>query len=186
MSTALRHRGRKPTTAASMPWAAQALTVGRSYPANLPAGLRLGDDGVVTGTPLNSGPALFRVRVQDARGQTAAVPCSLTINSGTFGITSCPLPDGFSGELYSQQINATGGVEPYIFSTVANPPTGLNLSPAGKLSGRLPAGNYPITLRVNDAGGRTSTRACQSQRPPSGPASYGSVSATRCHAEPDL
>lgn len=126
----------------------------------LPAGLRLSDDGTVSGTPQNSGPAQFRLRVQDARGQTASNACSLTINPGAFSITSCPLPGGFAGEVYRQQIGATGGRAPYIFSSPSNLPAGLSLTPAGVLSGLVPPGTYPINLRVNDVEGQVASKQC--------------------------
>lgn len=126
----------------------------------LPAGLRLNEEGVVSGTPLNAGPAEFRLRVQDGRGQTASGVCSLTVLPGSYGITSCPLPEAYAGEFYSTQLHATGGSEPFLFSSLNNLPGGLRLAPSGVLSGTLNAGTYPLNLRVTDNAGRSATKEC--------------------------
>lgn len=126
----------------------------------LPAGLRLNEEGVVSGTPVNSGPAEFRLRVQDGRGQTASGVCSLTVLPGSFGITSCPLPDAYAGDLYTTQLSAAGGRQPYIFSSPRNLPAGLRLTPSGVLTGTLNAGSYPLNLRVTDSSGGVSNKEC--------------------------
>ncbi|MFN7936717.1 MAG: putative Ig domain-containing protein [Bryobacteraceae bacterium] len=132
-----------------------------SIEGNLPAGLRLNPDGTISGTPLVAGPAQFRVKVTDRRGQTAASPCSLAVGRGAYGIASCPLPEAYAGEPYSQQVTATGGNEPYRFGEASPLPTGLRISPDGYLNGILDrAGTYPVTLRVTDQTGLTATRSC--------------------------
>lgn len=128
---------------------------------NMPAGLRLNPDGTITGTPLVAGPAQFRVRVTDRRGQSASSACSLAVDRGSFGIASCPLPEAYSGEPYAHTISATGGNEPYRFNEAAPLPTGLRISPDGYLSGVLDRpGTYPVALRVTDQTGLSATRSC--------------------------
>ncbi|MBL8174749.1 MAG: putative Ig domain-containing protein [Bryobacterales bacterium] len=132
-----------------------------SIDGNLPAGLRLGPDGTISGNPLVAGPSQFRVRVTDRRGQSAASACSLAVERGTYGIATCPLADAYAGEPYAQTVSATGGLEPYRFNEAAPLPSGLRISPDGYLSGVLDrAGTYPVALRVTDQTGQTSTRSC--------------------------
>ncbi len=127
----------------------------------IPVGLRVTPEGVLSGTPVSVGAAQFRLRVADSRGQTASVPCSLAVNRGAYTIATCPLPNAYAGEPYSQQVTAAGGTEPYTFGE-ANPlPAGLRISPAGFLAGVLAnAGTYPISIRAVDRDGRVTTNSC--------------------------
>ena len=64
---------------------------------------------------------------------------------------------------YSQQLTASGGVEPYAFAlTDGSLPSGISLDSTGMLSGiaDYPAapGTYPITIGVMDANGFTASR----------------------------
>jgi hypothetical protein len=63
------------------------------------------------------------------------------------------------GVPYSYQLRAEGGVAPYRWSLVGNPPPGLTLSPAGVFSGS-PArrGSFRIAVRADDASGNTVSR----------------------------
>ncbi len=68
------------------------------------------------------------------------------------------LPSGNVGLPYSAQIAAKGGTAPYTFSlapTSPGLPTGLNISPGGKITG-TPAGPtaiYDFTMRITDSAG---------------------------------
>jgi Nidogen-like/Putative Ig domain len=127
----------------------------------LPAGLRLSQDGQISGTPLTAGPNLFRLVAVDGRGQPGSTGCSLTVNRGEFAIASCPLQTGYQNESYSQLLSAAGGVEPYSWTALSNLPTGLSLSPSGFLSGtpRTP-GTTPVSLRVTDQSGQSVSANC--------------------------
>ncbi|MBI3684733.1 MAG: putative Ig domain-containing protein [Acidobacteria bacterium] len=128
---------------------------------NLPAGLRLAQDGTLSGTPLVTGASQFRLRVNDGRGQAAGAACSLIVNPGDYGIATCPLPDAYTGEPYTQKMSVVGGVEPFYWSEWATLPAGLRISAEGYLSGTLKTvGTYPVSLRVQDAAGQTSVRSC--------------------------
>jgi hypothetical protein len=63
-----------------------------------------------------------------------------------------PLPDGTVGVAYSQQIDASGGTGPYVFTVASGTlPAGLTLSSDGLLSG-IPstAGSEIVTIRAVD------------------------------------
>jgi hypothetical protein len=68
-------------------------------------------------------------------------------------ITTSPLPSGTVGQVYSRQIQISGGLAPITYSIVSGTlPTGLSLnSSTGQISG-LPAasGNYSFTVRATD------------------------------------
>lgn len=73
------------------------------------------------------------------------------------------LPNAEYQASYSQQLSASGGVEPYAFLLISGAlPSGINLSSTGLLSGFAdwPAapGTYPITIQVMDAYGSTANR----------------------------
>jgi type VI secretion system secreted protein VgrG len=72
-------------------------------------------------------------------------------------ITLAPatLPNTSVGTPYSQQITASGGTAPYVFTlTSGTLPTGLTLTPAGLIAGTPTAsGTFTFTIRATDANG---------------------------------
>ena len=76
---------------------------------------------------------------------------------------SCPvitivpptLPDGALGVAYSQQLTASGGTGPYVFTVLSGTlPAGLTLSPGGLLSGTpTSAGHTTVTIQAADGHG---------------------------------
>ncbi|MBV6434145.1 MAG: hypothetical protein IANPNBLG_04390 [Bryobacteraceae bacterium] len=133
-----------------------------SVSGSLPAGLRLSQDGTLSGVALAGGNRQFRLRVNDRQGHAAAIPCSLSVLQPERGITSCPLPNAYAGEPYSQRMFASGGNEPYYWNTTSPLPAGLRLSPDGFLSGTLDkAGSYRVSLRATDVTGVYVTRSCE-------------------------
>lgn len=76
-----------------------------------------------------------------------------TINAPSMSLPAS-LPDGFSGQAYSQTLTVTGGTAPYTFSIAAgSPPTGLTLDPqSGTLSGTpSTVGSFTFTVKAMDA-----------------------------------
>jgi hypothetical protein len=128
----------------------------------LPTGLTLGANGVITGTPTQSGT--FPITVQaNASGASATKQLSLfvlaplglqTLVNKTppeTGLTakklvSTPLKTG---------VKAIGGRGPYTFSTEGTVPPGLTVDPAtGAITGAgTTAGRYPFTVTVTDSTG---------------------------------
>lgn len=64
-------------------------------------------------------------------------------------------------EVFSQQLAASGGGSPFVWSISAGAlPTGITLSSAGLLAGTpTVADDYDFTVRVTDENGRTDTQA---------------------------
>lgn len=80
---------------------------------------------------------------------TVAAPAVIT----PLAFTTTLLPDGTLGQTYSQQINVTGGAEPYSFNTTSSfPPDGLELSNDGLLTGTpTKAGSFNFVVYVGDS-----------------------------------
>ncbi len=122
----------------------------------LPAGLTLSPaTGVISGTPTATmGNASFIVRVIDANGCTGQRSYAIEVRCPAINI---PL-ESFgapAGAPFSRTISASGGTAPYAFSFgPPSPPSWLNLSTTGVLTGTPPApGSYSFGVRATDANG---------------------------------
>ena len=73
--------------------------------------------------------------------------------SSSLAITTTSLPGAIVGVAYSQQLAASGGTTPYVWSLVGSSlPAGLALSPQGVISGTpTAAGTFSFSVRVADA-----------------------------------
>ena len=112
----------------------------------LPAGLGpITNDGVIAGTPTETGTYTFTVTATDANGCTGLREYTLVINDAACPLISLlptVLPSGIVDTPYSQTITADGGQEPHTFSMT---------------SGTLPSGLSPITSDGVIAGTPTET-----------------------------
>ena len=121
----------------------------------LPAGLTLSAGGLLAGTPTAVGSSTVTIRVTDGNGCPATIIYTILVTP-----TACPvitlapttMPIGRVGVAYSQQITASGGTGPYVFTVVTGTlPAGLTLSSAGLLSGTpTSAGSSTTTIRATD------------------------------------
>ncbi|MEP4880918.1 MAG: putative Ig domain-containing protein [Tateyamaria sp.] len=126
---------------------------GGSSSIGLPNGVSLSSDGMLSGTPTETGDFTFVTEVVDSSGNTGDRAYTLTVDQiSTLDIQPASLPGGAFGEDYSQQFTASGGTGNYIFSLDAGLlPSGLALSVTGSLSGSpRDTGSFPITVRVTD------------------------------------
>ena len=127
---------------------------------SLPRGLSLSPDGILWGTPRNSGAFTFTVKATDSDGQAGTQVYSIAIAAATMSLTPAAgtLPTGTVLAPYSQIITASGGVAPYIYTlTSGTLPSGLELSRGGLLTG-VPtnsASNLSLTVTATDAYGQT-------------------------------
>ena len=128
----------------------------------LPAGLTLGTNGVITGTPTQSGT--FAIKVQaNASGASATKDLSLFVLAPLAIQTlvdKTPPETGLTAKRLVNQplatgVKAVGGRTPYTFSAEGTMPPGLTLDPAtGKITGAgTAAGRYAFTVTVTDATG---------------------------------
>ena len=134
---------------------------------SLPAGLALDPvSGAISGTPTDAaGTYSFTAKVTDSASHTASQALQIVLTEA-LQITTASLPNGQTGQPYSQSVTAAGGSPPYAWSVSAGAlPPGLSLtqgSPTATLSGTpTTGGSYSFTLRAVD-GGNPARSATQS------------------------
>lgn len=102
----------------------------------LPPGVTLvkisNNQAKLTGTPFTIGVYNFTVRATVING---LVSVSVDDRFYVMGITNPYLSDATVGTPYSDQLVASGGIPPYVFTAVDPLPDGLTLAPDGTISG---------------------------------------------------
>ena len=132
----------------------------------LPSGLNLGTNGVISGTPTQSGTFPIKVRA-NATGASATKDLSLFVLAplGIQTLTNRTPPEtGLTAKRLVNQalltgVTAVGGRAPYTFSAEGDLPPGITVDPAsGKISGSgTTAGRYAFTETVTDSTGATAS-----------------------------
>jgi len=125
----------------------------------LPAGLSLNTStGVLSGTTNVTGSFTFSLRATDHStgvGAPYSVSTSYTVTVGapTIAITPATLPAASAATAYNQQLTASGGVGPYVYTvTSGSLPAGMTLNSTGLLSGTSTAGgSFTFTVQAADA-----------------------------------
>lgn len=119
----------------------------------LPAGLSLGADGGLAGTPTAVGTFDFTVTVTDSSSATDSQDLSLIVDAPALEITTTAVAAGTVGDAYSQTIEGSGGTAPRTFALTSGAlPDGLALTSAGVLSGTPTAGGaFDIIVTMTDA-----------------------------------
>ena len=139
----------------------------------LPAGLTVGAaNGVVSGTPTQAGQFNFTVQVSDSSSPTRrtaprALQISVTTTTPPLQISTSSLPGGQVGRAYSNTLAATGGTQPYTWSTASGQlPPGLTLAPAtGSIAGTpVQTGQFDVAVQVQDSSSPTPRTASQPLR----------------------
>ncbi|HEX3746262.1 MAG TPA: putative Ig domain-containing protein [Bryobacteraceae bacterium] len=119
---------------------------------NLPAGLQLSTAGVLSGTVTKTGVYSLTVTVWDSGTSLVSQPFQLVVSTGVplSFVSAATLPTCLPNAFCSNQIVASGGVPPYIFSVAPNANLGgLSLSASGLLSGTPNSGgaiSVPVIL----------------------------------------
>jgi hypothetical protein len=123
---------------------------------SLPAGLTLGTNGAISGTPTTAGPSTFTVKLTDANMQVATGQLTLTVFPALV-LGTMMLNEGYVTNAYAQTLMASGGQPPYMWSLAGGSlPAGITLTSGGILAGTpTTAGSYGIALQVADASGQT-------------------------------
>jgi large repetitive protein len=104
----------------------------------LPAGLTLGANCVITGTPTTSGTTSVTVKATDTGNpvKTTTSPIVLTVNPSALTLTLATLPGATVGVPYSATIGVSGGTSPYACRQVGGAlPPGLTLYGSCVVSG---------------------------------------------------
>jgi hypothetical protein len=123
---------------------------------SLPAGLKLGSDGAVSGTPTKAGSYSVTIRVTDSESPAAtAVRTFAGTVKPALAISTAVPSAGKVGVKYSAQLAASGGTPGYTWKIAAGSlPKGLTLSSAGKISGTPTVNDTAkFTVTVTDAVG---------------------------------
>jgi len=123
---------------------------------NLPPGLLLSTNGLLSGVPTQPGTNLVLVSVTDAakpQPQTATGSLALVILPGELKIITSTLPNGKVGVPYQTNLTAVGGTAPYTWTNMTALPGGLALTADGRLSGTPSAyGSFKPKVKVTDHG----------------------------------
>jgi uncharacterized protein (TIGR03437 family) len=114
---------------------------------NLPPGIMLSTNGILTGTPTQVGAFSFQIFVSDQQGDSGSMNFTMAINLAVSGSPAA----GMVGIKYpGAQFAAAGGSGSYTF-TATGVPVGMSLSTAGALSGTpTQAGSFPLTITATD------------------------------------
>jgi hypothetical protein len=132
---------------------------------SVPAGLSLGANCAVSGTPTTAETLTFSVKVTDSANpaNTITGPESITINPANGGggltLTLTPPQAGTVGTPYTGSIGVSGGVGPYTCALLSGTvPPGLTLSANCTLTGTpTTAGSYPVTIIATDSSNPANT-----------------------------
>jgi hypothetical protein len=125
----------------------------------LPAGLTLGTDGVVSGTPTETGSFPITVTATDANGCSGTSGTyTIAIGCPTITVTNPANAAGTAGAAFSETFTESGGIGTVTFTTASTLPAGLTLGTDGILSGTpTGTGSFPIIVTVTDANGCSGT-----------------------------
>jgi uncharacterized protein (TIGR03437 family) len=128
---------------------------------NLPIGLNFSTQGIISGTPTQSGTFTFTLRVADATGSASQVEYTFNITLTAPTISTTSLPDGNVSAPYSASVvasSASGLALTYSVASGSLPP-GVSLGTNGVFSGTpATAGLYNFTVQVSDTQGGTAQR----------------------------
>ncbi|WP_196804301.1 autotransporter domain-containing protein [Lysobacter sp. HA18] len=120
---------------------------------NLPAGVTLAPNGLVSGTPTASGHFAFTVRASDAHGQSGTQSYAFDIAAPTLALSPTTVTSGTAGSPYSQAFTVTGGIAPYTTTLTGTLPTGITFDAATRTLSGTPtqSGSFAFDVDVADA-----------------------------------
>jgi hypothetical protein len=119
----------------------------------LPAGLSLGNDGIISGTiSPNARSAKITVRITDAINESIAQTFTITVTKALS--VSAKVKTGRTGRNYNASFRVKGGRGPFNWVITSGAlPMGLSINTAtGAIKG-IPSesGTFPLTVQVTDA-----------------------------------
>ncbi len=124
----------------------------------VPAGITLAPQGILSGTPTETGTFWCAIGLTSGDAQLAQQFYRLLIQPApeALAFDTAMLPGGTYGEQYKTLIKVRGGVMPYTWSVVTGaPPAGIALMPETGLLGGFPSetGTFPFVCHVSDQEG---------------------------------
>jgi Putative Ig domain/Bacterial Ig domain len=126
----------------------------------LPAGLTLASNGLLSGTPTQSGTFPITVLVTDGNSCTGvSATYNLVIGCQAITVTNPANANGVAGSSFSELFTQTGGFGTTNFTLASGTlPAGLSLAANGTLSGTpTQTGSFPITVTATDSNNCTGT-----------------------------
>jgi len=129
----------------------------------LPAGLKLQEDGILTGSPDVPGEFYITVQVTDSSSPVHSASKALDLRVSSKGLaiitSNSELPWGRVGSDYQVKFTASGGMKSYAWKSVDPLPPGLKLHNDGTLAGEpSQGGDFSFAVTVADSGQSTSRR----------------------------
>ncbi len=126
----------------------------------LPSGLTVSPDGVISGTTDQAGSFSFIVEAASFAQVRGTHAFNLQIDPlAGLDLSPSAMPQGTAGIRYVQPVAPIGGVAPYTVTLSGRLPTGLAFDPATGIDGiPLEAGTFAFDIAVSDAGGATFSR----------------------------
>ena len=118
----------------------------------LPAGLKLGSAGTITGTPRRSGAFRFEAKARDTEARSLRWASTISV-APRVRIRAQRLPTARVAQLYGAQLASVGGAIPTVWKLARGRlPRGIRLvSSAGRLTGTpTEAGTHLVTFAVED------------------------------------
>jgi hypothetical protein len=121
-------------------------------------GLALSSDGILSGTPGETGPRTVYVQVTDSGNASVTKAFSLNIGLPALTITTASLPGGTVGSAYSAGVLAAGNSGAVQWSANGLP-AGLAMDAGGAITGTPTApGTASVSVQASDAAGRSATK----------------------------
>ena len=120
---------------------------------NLPNGLTLSTNGIISGTAVSAGTFTFTVKASNEAGNDSK-ELSIIIAAVPPAIVTASLPDGVEGEVYTATLTVTG-TQPIEWTiNDGNLPVGLELSLNGTISGTpTEIGRFNFTVKAENTAG---------------------------------
>ncbi|GEM_PF-504999 len=127
-----------------------------------PRGLILDEStGVISGTPEEGQAATFEIEVRDGTGEKANKSYTLVVEGEALRIQTELLNEALVSKTYQHTLTAKGGIAPYTWSLKEGEwPQLLTLDQETGIISGIPkkAGDFSLSVQVEDAGGGTSLK----------------------------
>jgi large repetitive protein len=154
-----------PTGAVGTPYSFTFVTSGGTAPhtfsvftGSLPPGLGLSTDGVLSGTPTQSGSFSFWIAAHDAGVSLSQAPFTMSIDS-KLTVTTATLPAATRGVPYTTTLTVSGGTATSWTVSSGTLPPGFTLSNAGVLAGTgVSEGSTTFTVKAAN-GSKSDTKS---------------------------